>query len=70
MIFESDCLLNVSVSDNLVKNYLQCTIEHPWIINEILHPWSYWSLCENFQGQFDGEKCSGSNDKDLLDEPK
>ena len=24
MIFESDCLLNVSVSDNLVKNYLQC----------------------------------------------
>ena len=25
MIFESDCLLNISVSNNLVKNYLQCT---------------------------------------------
>ena len=24
LIFESDCLLNISVSDNLVKNYLQC----------------------------------------------
>ena len=23
MIFESDCLLNISVSNNLVKNYLQ-----------------------------------------------
>ena len=26
MIFESDCLLNISVSDNLVKNYLQCIL--------------------------------------------
>ena len=33
MIFESDCLLNVSVSDNLVKNYLQWSLYSVAFVN-------------------------------------
>ena len=51
MIFESDCLLNVSVSDNLVKNYLQCCIDDSKVV---LHT-SDWDFVQ--------EKSNGKNAK-------